>query len=368
MINFRAFKYIHYSLLIVTVLLVLIGVVSIYSAAYQITLETNAQVHYAMKQLAWACIGIFIFFVIIFYGYDGIYKLSYPLFLGNILLLVLVLVLGSVRHGSQRWLQFGGVLIQPSEFAKLTFVLALARYVSKNLMQNRSFMFVLKPLLLTFIPVILILQQPDLGTSLVFFPVFLSVIFVAGVNIRYLIKMSLVGITTMPFLWFCLRDYQKNRIRVFCDPNLDPTGLGYQAIQSKIAVGAGGLFGKGWLNGTQNQLNFLPKRHTDFIFSVISEEWGFLGVVLVLSLYFLLVVMGIYIASKSKDTYGKLLAVGISFMILSHVVINVGMTVGIMPITGLPLVFLSYGGSSMLTALISIAILESIWIKRRYDY
>ncbi|MCB1196707.1 FtsW/RodA/SpoVE family cell cycle protein, partial [bacterium] len=192
MINFRAFKYIHYSLLIVTVLLVLIGVVSIYSAAYQITLETNAQVHYAMKQLAWACIGIFIFFVIIFYGYDGIYKLSYPLFLGNILLLVLVLVLGSVRHGSQRWLQFGGVLIQPSEFAKLTFVLALARYVSKNLMQNRSFMFVLKPLLLTFIPVILILQQPDLGTSLVFFPVFLSVIFVAGVNIRYLIKMSLV--------------------------------------------------------------------------------------------------------------------------------------------------------------------------------
>ncbi|MCB1196697.1 FtsW/RodA/SpoVE family cell cycle protein, partial [bacterium] len=138
--------------------------------------------------------------------------------------------------------------------------------------------------------------------------------------------------------------------------------------QSKIAIGSGKIFGKGWLAGTQNQLNFLPERHTDFIFSVISEEWGFLGVVLVLSLYFLLVVMGIYIASKSKDTYGKLLAVGISFMILSHVVINVGMTVGIMPITGLPLVFLSYGGSSMLTALISIAILESIWIKRRYDY
>jgi rod shape determining protein RodA len=185
---------------------------------------------------------------------------------------------------------------------------------------------------------------------------------------KYLFSFIFLGLASMPCFWFLLKDYQKNRIRVFWDPNLDPTGLGYQAIQSKIAIGSGKLLGKGWLNGTQNQLNFLPKRHTDFIFSVIGEEWGFLGVSLVLVLYLSIIIIGIYIAARSKDIYGKLVATGISILILSHVLINVGMTIGIMPITGLPLLFLSYGGSSMLTAIISIALLQSIWLKRRYDY
>ncbi len=362
-------SHMNYPLLILTSLLIAVGVFFIYSASYQITLETNAQVNYSAKQLVWTLIGFMCFIAIILYGYDRIMKLSYMLYIANILLLLLVFAIGSTRYGSQRWIHIGGLVLQPSEFAKITIILALARYLSGNLQNYRSVSFLAKAMILTFFPMILILRQPDLGTSLVFIPIFFAMVFVAGTPIKHLLWFVGAGLTAIPCFWFfILKDYQKNRVRVFWDPNLDPTGLGYQAIQSKIAIGSGGFWGKGWLNGTQNQLNFLPKRYTDFIFSVIGEEWGFLGVSFVLLLYLLIMILAIYIASKSKDSYGKLVACGIAVMILSHVIINVGMTIGIMPITGLPLLFLSYGGSSMLTAIISIALLESIWIKRRYDY
>lgn len=362
-------RHLHYPLLLVTMLLVAMGVFFIYSASYQITIETNAQVNYSSKQVVWSMIGLMVFVTVLLYGYDRIMKMSYVIYAANILLLIMVLAIGATRYGSQRWLQFGGLVLQPSEFAKITVILALARYLSTNLQNYRSVWFIVKAMILTFFPMILILRQPDLGTSLVFIPIFFAMVFVAGTPIKHLLWLIGAGMSVIPFFWFfILKDYQKNRLRVFWDPNLDPTGLGYQAIQSKIAIGSGGLLGKGWLHGTQNQLNFLPKRYTDFIFSVIGEEWGFIGVSFVLLLYFALVILGIYIASKSKDSFGKLVACGISVMVLSHVMINIGMTIGIMPITGLPLLFLSYGGSSMLTAIICIALLESIWVKRRYDY
>ncbi len=362
-------SHLNYPLLSVTVLLITVGLAFIYSASYQITIETNAQINYSSKQVVWSVIGIICFVAILLYGYDRIMKLSYLIYIANILLLILVFVIGATRYGSQRWIQVGGLVLQPSEFAKITIIITLSKYLSMNLQNYRSIWFLLKAMILTFFPMVLILRQPDLGTSLVFIPIFFTMVFVAGTPLKHLLLLIGTGITAVPFFWFfLLKDYQKNRIRVFWDPNLDPAGLGYQAIQSKIAVGSGGLFGKGWLHGTQNQLNFLPKRYTDFIFSVIGEEWGFLGVSFVLLLYFLLIIIGIYIASKSKDSFGKLLACGISVMILAHVIINVGMTIGIMPITGLPLLFLSYGGSSMLTAIISVALLESIWVKRKYDY
>lgn len=367
-VNIRTLKYLHYPLLIVTLLLIGIGVFFIYSASYQITLETNAEVNYASKQIVWIIAGLIAFFVVILYGHDRIQHLSYTFYILNIGLLILVLVLGSERYGAQRWLKFGGFLLQPSEFAKITIILALARLISSNVGNYRSVLYVVKPILLTFVPMILILRQPDLGTSLVFIPVLFTMMFVAGAKLKYILTLIFTGLGAMPVFWFLLKDYQKNRIRVFWDPNLDPTGLGYQAIQSKISIGSGGLFGKGWLNGTQNQLNFLPKRHTDFIFSVIGEEWGFIGVAVVLTLFFLIILMAIHIASRSKDIYGKLVATGIAIMILCHVLINIGMTIGLMPITGLPLLFLSYGGSSMLTAITTIALLQSIWIKRRHDY
>ena len=368
MLNFRVLKHINYFLLFLVLLIISVGIFFIYSASYQITIETNAQVNYFSKQIVWALCGITASVFVILYDYEKLKKLSYPLLVVNVLLLLLVLLLGSERYGAQRWLKIGGFVLQPSEFTKITLILALARFLSLNLHKCQSLSFLIKSMLLISIPILLILKQPDLGTTLVFIPIFIAMVFVAGASLKYLITLLFTGLISIPGFWFFLKEYQKNRIRVFWDPNLDPTGLGYQSIQSKIAVGSGGLLGKGWLNGTQNQLNFLPKRHTDFIFSVIGEEWGFLGAVFVLMLYFALIVMGIYIASKSKDVYGKLVATGISVMILSHVMINVGMTIGVMPITGLPLLFLSYGGSSMLMSIMSIGLLQTIWIKRRYDY
>jgi len=369
LINLKTLKQLNYPLLIVTLAILIIGVFFIYSASYQITLETNSEINYSAKQILWGIISLFLFFAIIFFlSYEKVKLFAYPLFIATIILLLLVLLLGSERYGAQRWLSIGGFILQPSEFAKLTFILALAKLLSSNVQNHKSIWFIVKPILLSFIPIILILKQPDLGTTLTFFPVLFSMLFVAGASIKYLSFLLIVGISVMPFFWFFMKEYQRNRIRVFWDPNLDPTGLGYQAIQSKIAVGSGGLFGKGWLHGTQNQLNFLPKRYTDFIFSVVGEEWGFVGVCIVLSLYLLLVVIAIYISSKSKDNFGKLLGIGISVMILGHVMINTGMTVGLTPITGLPLLMLSYGGSSVLTSVISIALLESIWIKRKHDF
>ena len=364
----QSLKYINIPLLILTVILVTIGICFIYSASYQITIETQSQVNYASKQIIWVTVSFGLFFFILFYGYENIMKHSFLLLGLNIVLLIMVHIFGSERYGAQRWLQFGGLVLQPSEIAKVTIILALARYVSLNIQNYKSLQFMLTAFLITFIPMLLILRQPDLGTSLVFIPIFFSIIFVAGTPIKHILKLIIPGLVSAPVFWFLLKDYQKNRIRVFWDPNLDPTGLGYQSIQSKIAIGSGGLLGKGWLKGTQNQLNFLPKRYTDFIFSIVGEEWGFIGSAFVLLVYFSIIILGIYIASKSKDIYGKLVATGICIMLLSHVIINVGMTIGVMPITGLPLLFLSYGGSSMLTAMISVALLQSIWIKRRYDY
>jgi len=369
LLNLKILKQLNYPLLIVTLTILIIGIFFIYSASYQITLVTNAEINYAAKQVVWSVISLIVFFLIIFFlSYDKIKLFTYPLFIVNIVTLLIVLAFGSERYGAQRWLSIGGFILQPSEFAKLTFILALAKLLSSDIQNHKSIWFIIKPLILSFIPIILILKQPDLGTTLTFFPVLFAMLFVAGASIKYLSILLISGVSALPFFWILLKEYQKNRIRVFWDPNMDPTGLGYQSIQSKIAVGSGGLFGKGWLHGTQNQLNFLPKRYTDFIFSVVGEEWGFIGVCIVLALYLCLVIIGLYIASKSKDTFGKLLGIGISIMILGHVMINTGMTVGLTPITGLPLLMLSYGGSSVLTAMISIALLESIWIKRKYDF
>ncbi|MCD6459572.1 rod shape-determining protein RodA [bacterium] len=364
----QSFKYINIPLLALTVILTAIGVFFIYSASYQITIETQSQVNYYSKQIIWVAVSFCIFLFVLFYGYENIMKQSFLILGLNIILLIMVYIFGNERYGAQRWLQFGGLVLQPSEITKVTIILALSRYVSLNIHNYRSFRFMFTAFLIVFVPMILILRQPDLGTALVFIPIFFSIIFVAGTPIKHILKLIVPGLVSAPVFWFLLKDYQKNRIRVFWDPNLDPTGLGYQSIQSKIAIGSGGLFGKGWLHGTQNQLNFLPKRYTDFIFSIIGEEWGFLGACIILLIYFAIIIIGIYIASKSRDIYGKLVATGISIMLLSHVIINVGMTIGVMPITGLPLLFLSYGGSSMLTAMISVALLQSIWMKRRYDY
>jgi rod shape determining protein RodA len=213
-------------------------------------------------------------------------------------------------------------------------------------------------------PFALVLLQPDLGTALLLVPVFFAMLFVGGARLKYLVIMFTMGLISMPFLWHFLRGYQKQRLMVFINPNIDPLGAGYTIIQSKIAIGSGGIFGKGWLAGTQSQLNFLPERHTDFIFSVIGEEWGLLGALGLLTVYLLISNRAFRIAALTHDMYGKLVATGIAVMISLQVIINIGMTVGLMPVVGIPLPLVSYGGSSMIATALAAALLLNIAMRR----
>ena len=220
------------------------------------------------------------------------------------------------------------------------------------------------PCVLLAIPFGLVLLQPDLGTALLLVPIFLSIMLVAGARPRYLVGMILLGLTGLPFFWQILREYQRQRLLVFLNPNIDPLGAGYTIIQSKIAIGSGGLLGKGWTHGTQNQLNFLPERHTDFIFSVIGEEWGFLGAAALVFLYFLIIKRAFNIASLTSDLYGKSIATGVAVMLGLQVVVNIGMTVGLMPVVGVPLPLVSYGGSSLISTLVAIGLLLNVGMRR----
>ena len=282
----------------------------------------------------------------------------------NLILLILVMLVGQSALGAQRWIALGPISIQPSEFSKLIMIIALAAMMEKRgKIQSLSDVAPVAGYVL--VPFLLVLKQPDLGTSLVFLAIFFGMVFVAGLRLRILAGIFGLGLAAMPVLWYFLKDYQKMRIMVFMDPNVDPLGAGYHIIQSKIAIGSGLLFGKGLFGGTQSQLNFLPENHTDFIFSVVGEELGFVGCAVLLLLYLIVLWRGIRIAQDASDTFGRLLAVGITSMIAFHVLVNVGMTMGIMPVTGIPLPLMSYGVSSLTTNVMAIAILLNIQLRRQ---
>ena len=282
----------------------------------------------------------------------------------NLILLILVMLVGQSALGAQRWIALGPISIQPSEFSKLIMIIALAAMMEKRgKIQSLSDLAPVAGYVL--VPFLLVLKQPDLGTSLVFLAIFFGMVFVAGIRLRILFGIFGLGLAAMPVLWHFLKDYQKMRIMVFMDPNVDPLGAGYHIIQSKIAIGSGLLFGKGLFGGTQSQLNFLPENHTDFIFSVVGEELGFVGCTVLLLLYLIVLWRGIKIAQNASDTFGRLLAVGITSMIAFHVLVNVGMTMGIMPVTGIPLPLMSYGVSSLTTNIMAIAILLNIQLRRQ---
>ena len=215
------------------------------------------------------------------------------------------------------------------------------------------------------IPFFLILKQPDLGTALVFIAILMGMLFVAGIRLKHFVAIIIAGLAALPVFWYFLKDYQKERLMVFLDPNADPLGSGYHIIQSKIAIGSGMFFGKGIFSGTQSQLNFLPENHTDFIFAVVGEETGFIGALIVLLLYFIILYRGIRIASAAKDNFGMLLATGITSMFVFHILVNIGMTMGIMPVTGIPLPLMSYGISSLVMNLFSIGLLLNIYMRRQ---
>jgi rod shape determining protein RodA len=286
-------------------------------------------------------------------------RIAVPVYIIGIVLLLGVATFGEVSHGARRWLSLGFTKIQPSEIMRIAVPLMLAWYFSKRERSHRITDFAIAALLLL-IPVALIVKQPDLGTALLISASGFFVLFLAGLSWKFLIGGFVAIGASMPFLWSMLHDYQRKRIEILIDPSQDPLGAGYHTIQATIALGSGGLTGKGWLNGTQAQLDFLPERTTDFIFAVFGEEFGMIGNLLLLTLFSLIIMRCIVIASQAKSTFTRLLAGSITLTFFTYAFVNIGMVSGILPVVGVPLPLISYGGTSMVTLLLGFGILMSI--------
>ncbi|WDT74273.1 MAG: rod shape-determining protein RodA [Candidatus Manganitrophus sp.] len=365
MIDRRSIAGYDWLLFVVVILILGIGVVSIYS----VTSASEASSPLYMKQIYWIILGWVVFLVMAWIDYHEIARFAYPIYALTLLLLVLVLLIGRTVLGAQRWLSFGFFNMQPSELAKVSLLLVSAKYFSDYFpKKGLNLRQLLVPGGLVLLPMLLILKQPDLGTALAISSVFFSMVLVIGLRSKFLIYSSLMSLMMFPFLWQFfwnrLRGYQRERLLTFVDPTNDPTGTGYHIIQSKIAIGSGGLFGKGLFGGTQSQLKFLPESHTDFIFSVFSEEWGFVGIFIFFMLFFFLLLWGVEIAYKAKDVLGSLLAVGIIGLISFYFLVNVGMTLGVMPVVGVPLPLVSYGGTSMVTTMGLLGLLFNVKLRR----
>ena len=295
---------------------------------------------------------------------DRMRDLAYWIYGVGLILLIAVLAVGDEGKGAQRWLDMGIVRFQPSELMKIAVPLLVAAYIAERPLPP-SILRITICLVMIFIPSVLISKQPDLGTSLLIASSGLIVIFLSGVSWRFIVGLFIAAASALPVLWYAMHDYQKQRVLTFLNPESDPLGAGYHIIQSKIAIGSGGLFGRGWLEGTQSNLAFLPERSTDFIFSVIAEEFGLLGVGILLLLYLAIAGRGLYIASRAQSSFARLLAGSISLTFLVGVLVNVGMVTGLLPVVGVPLPLVSYGGTSMVTLLASFGILMSIHTHRR---
>ncbi|NKB46568.1 MAG: rod shape-determining protein RodA [Legionellales bacterium] len=347
------------SLLMVALLaLVGVGLVILYSAVAQ---EQQIMIRQSIR-LAIAFGTMMIFAQIS----PNTYRAWAPtLYFIGIVLLLTVLLVGTISKGAQRWLDLGFFRFQPSEIMKLAVPLIVARYLGQYELPPKFYRLI-AALTLIAIPGLLIIKQPDLGTSILVMTAGLSVILFAGVSWKLLfLGLAALG-GSIPFLWRFLHDYQQERVLTFLNPERDPLGAGYHIIQSKIAIGSGGIFGKGWLNGSQAQLNFLPEHATDFIFAVASEEFGLLGCLILLVLYLLIVWRAFYIATKAQDNFSRLLASGLGLTFFISMFVNVGMVMGLMPVVGLPLPLVSYGGTSIVTTMAGFGIIMSIHTHRKF--
>lgn len=362
MLDLSLFRHTSWGVTACACALIALGLAFIYSGSYQMGKDAGGT--YVMRQAAWAVAGLVLAGLLVMLDYRKLAVSAFLIYGAFIVLLLLLLVTSDPRRGARSWFSVGAFAVQPSEFAKIALILALAKYLSREDIPRRTASYLGGALLLAAVPIALILKEPDLGTALVFIPVIFAMLLTAGARGVYLGGMLLAGIFSLPLGWMVLKPYQKLRIKVFINPQLDPLRSGYNAIQSMIAVGSGGLRGQGWLHGTQTHLRFLPERHTDFIFCVLAEEAGFTGCALVLALYAVIILIGLRIAEQARDEFGKLTAVGITVLLAAHVVINIGMTIGLLPITGLPLPLMSYGGSSLMSICICLGILQSIGARR----
>lgn len=345
--------------------LMVCGLILIESATFSFSASGGLRSWHVDRQATFMLIALSLGAFSLKFDYRVLKSYTKYMYIGNILLLISVMAFGVTMLGAQRWIQIGPISFQPSEFAKVFLIICLAAFMEKRIEWLETFKDYLPVFAYIFLPFILVMKQPDLGTSLTFIAILLGMIFVSGFKYNWFAKLGVLFVALLPAFWMILKDYQKNRIRVFLDPELDPFGSGYHVIQSKIAIGSGGFLGKGWMEGTQSQLNFLPENHTDFIFAVVGEEFGFIGCVLIIALYMIIIWRAIIIALNADDDFGTLLAVGAASMFMFHIIVNIGMTAGIMPVTGVPLPFLSYGVSSLTTNVALVALLENIKVRNQ---
>ncbi|MFH1729300.1 MAG: rod shape-determining protein RodA [Pseudomonadota bacterium] len=341
-----------------------LGLLNLYSATFISGKGSVSSIF--ISQTMWVLLGFLAMVLAIVIDYKYLDKLAWVLYGLICLALIYVLVAERSIAGSKRWIDLGFFRFQPSEVTKLVMIIVLAKYFSSI---SKASDYVLKdllvPLLIIAFPSLLILKEPDLGTCIVIILVSFSIIFHIGLNYKSLLKIIISTLVAIPIMWFfVLKEYQKDRIRVFLDPAKDPLGDAWHITQSIIAVGSGMLFGKGFMSGTQNRLEFVPKQHTDFIFSVCAEEWGFLGCFIVLALFFFLIARGIAISSKLKDRFAAILTAGVVFMLFWHTFINIGMELDILPVVGIPLPFMSYGGSAMVMNMICIGLIINVQLRK----
>lgn len=342
-------------MLVAAVLLLIIGVAAIYSAGYS---PVNNNSPYALRQFVFGMFGFVLHYFIMRIGYKNILKTAIPLSCLTIIFFLLLLIVGHTSKGAQSWFDLGFIRLQPSELGKIVFALMLARFctiVSPD--SIKGIVLVFGVALLFIIPIML---QPDLGSALVYSVMLFALLIIGGASSKLLIGIICAGFAMLPAGWLLLKPYQKMRILVFMDPSIDPQGAGYNVIQSRIAVGSGGFFGKGFLNGTQSKLHFLPEPHTDFIFGVFSEEFGFAGCIIVLTLFALLLWRILAISAKTREPEARMLCIMIAAWIWFQMTESIAMCMGLAPVTGLPLPLFSYGGSALVAVMIGLALVQSV--------
>lgn len=386
MLDTRLLRRLDWSLLLAVLALCAYGLVMVCSATRSPETTTFAPPSsFAQKQAIWMLIGLVVFAVTLLFDYERIAQWHIPLYAASLLLLMAVLVVGRSPTGAASWIAVGSFRLQPSEFAKIAVILSLAAFLSRRMDAIGELRGVFPSLLVPAAPVLLVLMQPDFGTALVIIAIWFGAVYLAGAKVRHLGAVLAAGLALFTLMWnldrlpldrvgpkplawvvekAALKDYQKRRLTIFLNPQADPLGAGYHIIQSRVAIGAGKLFGRGLFRGTQSRLQFIPERHTDFIFSVVGEELGLAGAAAMIFLYLFVFWRGLRIAIRARDPLGSLLAAGAISMLIFHTVVNIGMSVNVMPITGLPLPFVSYGGSNLVVSFIAFGLLQNVHIRR----
>ena len=355
---FAKLQSINYPLLGLIIALFFVGLAALYSISNG---DFNS---WPLKHSQRFLLGLIIFFIVVFFNLRLIFGYAYVIFFLSIISLAIIPFFGIESNGATRWINIAGISLQPSEFVKYTLILALAKYFHSINNDSGFIKTLIIPLFITIVPVFLVITQPDLGTALIILLGGISLFWISGLNYKYFIVGVFSILCSLPVLWQYLKDYQKDRVLTFFNPERDPLGNGYHIMQSKIALGSGGIFGKGYMEGTQSHLNFLPEMQTDFIFTMLGEEFGFIGTLLLLLIYAALIMISIRLALKSRSLFSKYLSLGVCNVFFIYVFVNIGMVTGLLPVVGVPLPFISYGGSSMLAVMFGFGLLMNCYINR----